>query len=109
MQAQPTVAKVSLFIGTLLCILGALMLCYCPWIFAIATVAYAISAATARGWVRWFSVVCVSLAVALSIKVATLKEREQSIGFEATLRLYEKNAGQSAPATPDGKSSPGHN
>jgi hypothetical protein len=83
-------ARISFIIGLILCVLGKLMLCYCPWMFAMAAVAFGIAAATAqKQLLRWLSVTCIALATAMAIGDATSKERAQSNALEASRKNEE--------------------
>ena len=68
--------RLSFTAGIIVYVLGTLMLCYCPWMFAIAAVAFGITAATAERllW-RWAAVIAIGLSVAMAIGEATKKER----------------------------------
>jgi hypothetical protein len=92
MTAKIDPSRTSFAIGFVLCVLGKLMLCYCPWMFAMAAVAFGVAAATAnKQLVRWLSVACIALAVAMAIGDATSKERARSNALEVIRRNDELN------------------
>lgn len=62
---------------------GMLLLCYCPWLFAIAAVAFGVSAATStRVLLRWLAVAMIAVSVAAAIEIAARKERVRSYAIE---------------------------
>ncbi len=67
---------------------GMLLLCYCPWVFAIAAVAFGISAATStRALLRWVAVAMIAVSVSSAIETAARKEQVRSYAIE----LMRKN------------------
>jgi membrane protein implicated in regulation of membrane protease activity len=87
-------AAFSFATGIVVCILGALTLCYCPWMFAIAATAFGVAAATAESprW-RWAAVIAIAISVAMAIQEATEKERVRA----HALRLEKTSEVDDAP------------
>jgi hypothetical protein len=76
-------ALVSYAAGTFVFILGILMLCYCPWMFAISAVAFGVAAATAtQPLLRWTAVLAIGMSVSMAIHDAAKKEQTRNQALE---------------------------
>jgi membrane protein implicated in regulation of membrane protease activity len=91
MDKQPTAARIALAIGTILYVLGILLMCYYPWAFALACVAFGVAAATAKGNLRWFAVVLIAVSAATSIRIARDEEKARLNALEAISKNDELN------------------
>jgi hypothetical protein len=75
--------KISFCFGFVVLLLGVLLLCYCPWMFAISAVSFGIAAAiSAEPKLRWAAVALIGVSVALAIQHATNKERMRLHGLD---------------------------
>jgi acyl-coenzyme A synthetase/AMP-(fatty) acid ligase len=100
MDKQPISARISLAIGTILYVLGVLLMCYCPWAFALACIAFGATAATANGNLRWFAVVLIAVSAATSIRIARDEEKARLNALEAIHKNDELNKQPTNPQEP---------
>jgi hypothetical protein len=70
---------IAFWIGIVVLVLGFLLLCHCPWMFAISAIAFGVSAAKSNGQIlRWFAVAFIGVSMAIAIQQAITKERIQA-------------------------------
>jgi hypothetical protein len=79
---------IAFVIGMVVFVLGNLMLCWCPWMFAISATVFGVAAATAsKPFYRGAAVVLIFASAGYAIYHATIKERVRSRAYA----LQEKN------------------
>jgi hypothetical protein len=82
---------ISILVGTVAWLMGALALCWCPWFFAVSAIAFGIAAATAtKTFTKCAAIAMIAVSVSFAINYAKYEEQDR-LKYE---QLERSRAGQ---------------
>jgi hypothetical protein len=88
---QPT-ARVTFILGMIVFVLGELVMCYCPWMFVIATVLFSISWLLAvPGRLRMFALIFFAISVLGAIYEQAAKQNFQDNVMKLRQRIEQES------------------